>query len=63
MGASPKAPPAPPQAPQQSPFFLIGREDAKNRKKKRGLRSQTMLDSNSGSKSSRGGKSLLGEGG
>lgn len=64
MGASPPAPPPPPpQAAQQSPFFLIGREDAKNRKKKRGIRSQTLLDSNSNSKSPSGGKSLLGEGG
>ena len=62
MGASaPVAPPRPAEAPTQSPFFLIGREDAAKRVKKRGLKSQGLLSDNSSSGSSSKPKQLLGQ--
>ncbi|GFO72903.1 hypothetical protein BJAS_P3439 [Bathymodiolus japonicus methanotrophic gill symbiont] len=57
MGAStPSLPPRPPEAPSKSPFFLMGREEAKKRKKSKSLKNQTILTGPSKNKDSMGSK-------
>lgn len=61
-GGSPKLPPRPPQAPTRSPFFLIGRDDAKKRKKAKSLKNQTIFNGRAGVAMPESGTSLLGSG-
>lgn len=56
-GSAPQLPPRPPEAPTQSPFFLIGRDDAKKRKKSKSLKSQTILSGPKNNQQSMGSKS------
>ena len=61
-GSAPQLPPRPPPAPTRSPFYLIGRDDAKKRKKAKSLKNQTMFNGRAGLDMPDSGKSLLGSG-
>lgn len=61
-GSAPQLPPRPPPAPTRSPFFLIGRDDAKKRKKAKSLKNQTRFNGRVGEDMPESGTSLLGSG-
>lgn len=61
-GGSPKLAPRTPPAPTRSPFYLMGRDDAKKRKKAKSLKNQTIFNGKAGLAVPEAGTSLLGSG-